>query len=80
MKKEERGEIRKLSISQGSTYDSGMHYQVGSNYSGGKCYNIIDRGNFYEIYLEINKEVRLWKEVNKKNPIVIEYFSRDEDL
>tara|TARA_R110002051_G_scaffold46082_1_gene92706 strand:- start:672 stop:893 length:222 start_codon:yes stop_codon:yes gene_type:complete len=65
--------IRKISV--GRDYkDNAMHYQIGQEVYGNHIItNILEKSTYYEIYIEKNKEVLLWKSFNKNMGISVEY-------
>ena len=65
--------IRKISI--GRDYkDNAMHYQIGQAVYGNHIItNILEKDHDYQIYIEKDKEVLLWKSFNKNMGISIEY-------
>lgn len=65
--------IRKISI--GKDYKSeSMHYSVGQEvYGGHKICNIIEEDEGYDIYIQKNKDVIIWKNFNKNMAISVEY-------
>ena len=65
--------IRKISV--GRDYkDNAMHYQIGQEvYGNHTITNILEKDNDYQIYIKKNKEVLLWKSLNKNMGISIEY-------
>ena len=70
-----KNEIRKITI--GIDYKNSMHYVVGQDVLGGYyvIHAIISNEEMsYEVYIENKeKEIVLWKEINKNLPIVIEF-------
>jgi len=65
--------IRKISV--GRDYkDNAMHYQIGQSVYGNHIItNILEKDHDYQIYIEKNQEVLLWKSFNKNMGISIEY-------
>ena len=65
--------IRKISI--GKDYKSeSMHYSVGQEvYGGHKICDIIEEDEGYDIYIQKNKDVIIWKNFNKNMAISVEY-------
>ena len=66
-------DIRKISI--GSEYKSAMHYIVGQRILGGEytIHLIKEDTASYNIWIEKNKEIFLWKELKKTLPISLEF-------
>ena len=66
--------IRKLSI--GVDYKSAMHYLQGQSVLNDNyiihLIKITDSGS-YQIYIEKNNEIILWKEIGVHVPVIIEY-------
>lgn len=66
--------IRKLSI--GNDYKSAMHYLQGQSVLNDNyiihLIKITDSGS-YQIYIEKNNEIILWKEIGAYVPVIIEY-------
>lgn len=65
--------IRKISIGRDYKNDA-MHYQVGQEVFGGhKICDIIQEDTSYNIYIQKEDEVILWKHFNENMAISIEY-------
>jgi len=66
--------IRKLSV--GVDYKSSMNYITGQSVLNGNyvihLIKITDAGS-YQIFIEQNKEVVLWKEISSTVPVSVEY-------
>jgi hypothetical protein len=66
--------IRKLSV--GVDYKSSMNYITGQSVLNGNyvihLIKITDAGS-YQIFIEQNKEVVLWKEISSSVPVSVEY-------
>lgn len=65
-------EIRKISI--GTDYKNSMHYVLGQTVVGDYKIHVMqktDKGIF--IWIEKNKEVVLWKEINLFVPMTLEF-------
>lgn len=66
--------IRKLSV--GVDYKSSMNYITGQSVLNGNyvihLIKITDAGS-YQIFIEQNKEVVLWKEIGSTVPVSVEY-------
>ena len=65
--------IRKISI--GSSYKSdAMHYNIGQNVYGGHCIkHIVEKEGSYEIYIQKDDEMLLWKSFNQNMAVAVEY-------
>lgn len=68
-------DIRKISL--GSNYKDAMHYIVGQKVLGDEytIINILQNSDelFFEIWIQKDNEIILWKEVTKDIPVVVEY-------
>lgn len=65
-------EIRKVSI--GNDYKNSMHYVVGQTVLGSYLIHTIHRvENGIAIWIEKDKEVVCWKEINNNTPMVLEF-------
>ncbi len=65
--------IRKISIGKDYKNES-MHYSVGQEvYGGHKISNIIEEDEGYDIYIQKDKDVIIWKNFNKNMAISVEY-------
>tara|TARA_R100000773_G_C4142764_1_gene68378 strand:+ start:189 stop:404 length:216 start_codon:yes stop_codon:yes gene_type:complete len=66
-------DIRKISI--GSEYKSAMHYIVGQRVLGGEytIHLIKEDATSYNIWIDKNKEIFLWKQLKKTLPISLEF-------
>ena len=62
--------IRKISIGKDYKNES-MHYSVGQEVYGG--HKIIEEDEGYDIYIQKNKDVIIWKNFNKNMAISVEY-------
>lgn len=67
--------IRKISV--GSDYKSSMHYLVGQQVLGGKyvihLISYEEDKERYQIFVNNDTEIYLWKEYNKNIPISVEF-------
>ena len=65
--------IRKISVGKDYKNES-MHYSVGQEvYGGHKICDIIEEDEGYDIYIQKNKDVIIWKNFNKNMAISVEY-------
>ena len=65
-------EIRKVSI--GNDYKNSMHYVVGQPVLGNYVIHVIQRVETgVIIWIEKDKEVLCWKEINNHTPMVLEF-------
>jgi hypothetical protein len=65
--------IRKISVGRDYKNDA-MHYQIGQEVFGGhKICDIIQEDSTYNIYIEKDDEVIIWKHFNKNMAISVEY-------
>lgn len=66
-------EIRKITI--GVDYKNSMHYVLGQTVLGSYTIHAIQKtkDESFLIWIEKNKEVVCWKEINKNLPIVLEF-------
>ena len=65
-------EIRKVSI--GNEYKNSMHYVVGQPVFGDYVIHAIQRKDEgIVIWIEKNKEILCWKEINNNTPMVLEF-------
>ena len=65
-------EIRKVSI--GNDYKNSMHYVVGQHVFGNYIIHVIQRVEAgIVIWIEKDKEVLCWKEINNNVPMVLEF-------
>jgi hypothetical protein len=67
------GLIRKITL--GKDYKDGMHYFVGQNISNKYLINaILESEDSFIIWVEnTDKELLMWKKVNKPYSVVVEY-------
>ena len=65
--------IRKISI--GTDYKTNaMHYSVGQEvYGGHTIIEICEEDTLYNIFIELDNEVKVWKSFNKNMGISVEY-------
>ena len=65
-------QIRKVSV--GVDYKNSMHYIVGQEVMGSyKIDAIVSVDNGVAIWIEKDKEIFCWKQINFSSPMVIEY-------
>ncbi|WP_296636066.1 MULTISPECIES: hypothetical protein [Flavobacteriaceae] len=65
-------EIRKVSI--GNDYKNSMHYVVGQSIFGDYVIHAIQKiEDGIVIWIEKNKEILCWKQINNNTPMVLEF-------